>query len=151
LNAKLLSLYFKGDCAPILPQTVEELMQQLEHYDVGLSGGFLPAVKTDEDAAIVADLFGSPILINVTNVDGIYNKDPRKYSDASKFSKLTYNEFYEIVNPLSLDAGSNAPFTLIAAKICERTNIRIIICSKEISKIEAAINGLNAGTTIQNP
>ena len=151
LNAKLLSLYFKGNCAPILPQTVEELMQQLEHYDVGLSGGFLPAVKTDEDAAIVADLFGSPILINVTNVDGIYNKDPRKYSDAKKFSKLTYNEFYEIVNPLSLDAGSNAPFTLIAAKICERTNMRIIICSKEISKIETAINGLNAGTTIQNP
>ncbi len=151
LNAKLLSFYFKGNCAPILPQTIEELIQQLENNDIGLSGGFLPAVKTDEDAAIVADLFGSPILINVTNVDGIYNKDPRTYPDAEKFSTLTYKEFYEIINPLSLDAGSNAPFTLIAAKICERTNMRIIICPKDISKIEAAINGKNAGTTIQNP
>jgi uridylate kinase len=150
LNAKLLSLYFKGHCAPILPQTVEELMQQLDQYNVGLSGGFLPAVKTDEDAAIVADLFGSHILINVTNVDGIYNKDPRKYSDAEKYTKLTYNEFYQIINHLSLDAGSNAPFTLIAAKICERSNMRIIICPKDIDKIEAAINGLNAGTIIQN-
>jgi len=151
LNAKLLSYYFKGHCNPILPQTVEDLMQQLEHYDVGLSGGFLPAVKTDEDAAVVADLFGSPILINVTNVDGIYNKDPRKYPDAEKFPNLTYKEFYEIVNPLSLDAGSNAPFTLIAAKICERSNMKIIICPKDIDKIQAAINGLNVGTTIQNP
>jgi len=151
LNAKLLSYYFKGHCNPILPQTVEDLMQQLEHYDVGLSGGFLPAVKTDEDAAVVADLFGSPILINVTNVDGIYNKDPRKYPDAEKFPNLTYKEFYEIINPLSLDAGSNAPFTLIAAKICERSNMKIIICPKDIDKIQAAINGLNVGTTIQNP
>jgi uridylate kinase len=130
---------------------VEDLMQQLAHYDVGLSGGFLPAVKTDEDAAVVADLFGSPILINVTNVDGIYNKDPRIHSDAEKLPKLTYKEFYEIINPLSLDAGSNAPFTLIAAKICERSNMRIIICPKDIDKIEAAINGLNSGTIIQNP
>ena len=151
LNAKLLSFYFKGLCAPILPQTVDELIQQLEHNDVGLSGGFLPAVKTDEDAAIVADLFGSPILINITNVDGIYNKDPSLHPDAEKFSNLTYKEFYEIINPLSLDAGSNAPFTLIAAKICERTNMRIIICPKDIKKIEEAINGKNAGTTIQNP
>jgi len=150
LNAKLLSYYFKGYCAPILPKTVEELIEQLEIYDVGLSGGFLPAVKTDEDAAIVADLFGSPILINVTNVDGIYDKDPQTHSDAEKFSTLTYKEFYEIINPLSLDAGSNAPFTLIAAKICERSNMRIIICPKDLDKIQQAIEGINVGTVIQN-
>ncbi len=150
LNAKLLSYYFKEHSAPVLPNTVEELMQQFQHYDIGLSGGFLPAVKTDEDAAIVADLFGSPILINITNVDGIYDKDPRKHSDAKKYDNLTYNEFYEIVSPLSLGAGSNAPFTLIAAKICERSNIRIIICPKDIAKIKDAIEGKNVGTVIQN-
>ena len=151
LNAKLLSYYFKEYSAPVLPNTVEELMQQLRQYDVGLSGGFLPAVKTDEDAAIVADLFGSPILINVTNVDGIYDKDPRKHSDAKKFDSLTYREFYEVVSPLSLGAGSNAPFTLIAAKICERSNIRIIICPKDVDKVKQAIKGKNVGTIIQNP
>ena len=119
LNAKLLSYYFKDYSAPVLPNSVEELMQQFQQYDIGLSGGFLPAVKTDEDAAIVADLFGSPILINITNVDGIYDKDPREYPDAKKYTNLTYKEFYEIVSPISLGAGSNAPFTLIAAKICE--------------------------------
>jgi uridylate kinase len=151
LNAKLLSYYFKEYSAPVLPNTVEELMQQLRQYDVGLSGGFLPAVKTDEDAAIVADLFGSPILINVTNVDGIYDKDPRKHSDAKKYDALTYREFYEVVSPLSLGAGSNAPFTLIAAKICERSNIRIIICPKDVDKVKQAIEGKNVGTIIQNP
>jgi uridylate kinase len=151
LNAKLLSYYFKDYSAPVLPDSVEELMQQFKQYDIGLSGGFLPAVKTDEDAAIVADLFGSPILINITNVDGIYDKDPRKYPEAKKYTSLTYNEFYEIVSPISLDAGSNAPFTLIAAKICERSNIRIIICPKDIMKIKKAIEGENVGTVIQNP
>ena len=89
-------------------------------------------------------------LINVTNVDGIYDRDPNKHPDAKKYDHLSYQEFYKVVSPLSLGAGSNAPFTLIAAKICERTNIRIIICSKNIPKIEQAINGKNIGTIIQN-
>lgn len=150
LNAQLLTYYFKGFCSPILPTSVKNLTEQLQEHDIGISGGFLPAIKTDEDAAILADLFGSPILINVTNVDGIYDKDPRQYSDAKKFEELTYTQFYEIVSPLSLGAGSNAPFTLIAARICERTNMRIIISSKNVGKIRDAIEGKNVGTVIQN-
>jgi uridylate kinase len=128
-----------------------ELSEQLQTYDVGLAGGFLPAVKTDEDAAVLADLVGSTVLINVTNVDGIYDKDPQEFSNAKKYDTLTYREFYEIVSPLSLGAGSNAPFTLIAAKICERTNIRIVVCPKDTEKIRDAIQGKNVGTVIQNP
>lgn len=151
LNAQLLTFYFKGFCSPILPHTVKDLTEQLQEYDIGISGGFLPAVKTDEDAAILADLYGSPILINVTNVDGIYDNDPQQYPDAKKYDRLTYNEFYKIISPLSLDAGSNAPFTFIAAKISERSNIRIIICDNDVMKIQNAIKGKNVGTTIQNP
>lgn len=150
LNARLLSYYFKGYCSVILPGTVNELAEQLQTYDVGLAGGFLPAVKTDEDAAVLADLVGSTVLINVTNVDGIYDKDPREFTDAQKYGTLTYKEFYEIVSPLSLGAGSNAPFTLIAAKICERSNIRIVVCPKDPEKIRQAIQGKNVGTVIQN-
>lgn len=150
LNAQLLTYYFKGYCSPILPSTVKDLTKQMQTYDIGLSGGFLPAVKTDEDAAILADLYGSPILINVTNVDGIYDKDPQKHSDAKKYEKLSYKQFYEVVSPLSLGAGSNAPFTLIAAKICQRSNMKIIICPKEVKKIQDAIKGQNVGSIIQN-
>ncbi len=151
LNAQLLAYYFKGFCSPILPSSVKNLTEQLQNNTIGISGGFLPAIKTDEDAAILADLFGSPILINVTNVDGIYDRDPRKYSNAQKYNELTYKQFYEIISHLSLDAGSNAPFTLIAAKICERTNIRIIITDANQAKIKKAIQGINVGTVIQNP
>ncbi len=150
LNAQLLTYYFKGYCSPVLPTTVKKLTEHLQVHDIGVSGGFLTAIKTDEDAAILADLYGSPILVNVTNVDGIYDKDPKQYSDAKKYDKLTYYQFYEIVSPLSLDAGSNAPFTLIAAKICERTNMRIIVCPKDVAKIRDAIQGKNVGTVIQN-
>ncbi len=150
LNAQLLTYYFKGYCSPILPSTVKNLTEQMQTYDIGLSGGFLPAVKTDEDAAVLADLYGSPILINVTNVDGIYDKDPQKHSDAKKYEKLSYKQFYEVVSPLSLGAGSNAPFTFIAAKICQRSNMKIIICSKEVKKIQDAIKGQNVGSIIQN-
>lgn len=150
LNAQLLTYYFKDNSSPVLPTTIEDLRTQMMTYDIGLSGGFLPAVKTDEDAAILADLFASPILINVTNVDGVYDKDPSKFDNAEFFPKLTYREFYEIISPVSIGAGSNAPFTLIAAKICERSNIKIVICPKDLEKLSDAMDGLDVGTVIKN-
>ena len=73
------------------------------------------------------------------------------HESIQKYNELTYKQFYEIISPLSLDAGSNAPFTLIAAKICERTNIRVIITDANAAKIKKAIQGINVGTVIQNP
>ena len=150
LNAQLLTYYFKENSSPVLPTTIEDLRTQMMTYNIGLSGGFLPAVKTDEDAAILADLFASPILINVTNVDGVYDKDPSKFDHAEFFPKLTYQDFYKIISPVSIGAGSNAPFTLIAAKICERSNIKIVICPKNLEKLSDAMDGSDVGTVIKN-
>ncbi len=139
LNSRLLANYLHGYCSQVLPRHFENLIEQLERNKVAVCGGYLPALKTDEDAAIIADYFNAKSIINITNVDAVYDRDPQKYPNAKKFSKLKYTEFFDLFRREDIGAGANAPFTLIATKIAERVSIPIVIVSKDLKKIKKAI------------
>ena len=51
-----------------------------------------PYFTTDTTAALRANEIQADVIIKATKVDGIYDKDPKKYSDAIKFEKLSYIE-----------------------------------------------------------
>jgi uridylate kinase len=51
-----------------------------------------PYFTTDTAAAMRASEINADALLKATKVDGIYSKDPLKYSDAIKFSSLSYSE-----------------------------------------------------------
>lgn len=51
-----------------------------------------PYFTTDSAAALRALEIQADILMKATKVDGIYNKDPLKYSDAIKYEKVSYSE-----------------------------------------------------------
>ncbi|MEO0157028.1 MAG: UMP kinase [candidate division WOR-3 bacterium] len=149
LNAQLLSYYLAGLCPTInYPKTFNEIVNELTLYPVVCSGGLVPGIKTDEDAAIFTDYFHASWLINVTNVDGVYDKDPNIYPDARKYAKLTYGEFYKLLGDTSFNAGIHAPFTLMAAHIAERDRAKIVVVSKDLVSIKRAIKGEAVGTVI---
>lgn len=49
-----------------------------------------PFFSTDTAAALRAAEVGADVLLKATNVDGIYDKDPKKYTDAKKLTQLSY-------------------------------------------------------------
>lgn len=51
-----------------------------------------PYFTTDSAASLRALEIRAEILLKATKVDGIYNKDPKKYPDAKKFDRITYND-----------------------------------------------------------
>ena len=51
--------------------------------------------STDTAASMKAILVGADVIIKLTNVDGVYDKDPNKYEDAKLYTKLTYDEVLE--------------------------------------------------------
>ncbi len=51
-----------------------------------------PYFTTDTAAALRASEIQANILLKATKVDGIYNKDPVKHSDAVKYPTLTYSQ-----------------------------------------------------------
>ncbi|MED7788376.1 UMP kinase [Francisella sp. 19X1-34] len=51
-----------------------------------------PFVTTDTTASLRAVEIGADALLKATTVDGVYDKDPNKYSDAKRFEKITFSE-----------------------------------------------------------
>ena len=51
-----------------------------------------PYFTTDTAAALRAKEIGSEVIIKATKVDGVYDRDPRKFTDAVFYSQLTYLE-----------------------------------------------------------
>ena len=51
-----------------------------------------PFFTTDSGAALRAIEIGADLLLKATKVDGVYDKDPKKHADATRFERLTYEE-----------------------------------------------------------
>lgn len=50
-----------------------------------------PFFSTDTGAALRAKDIDANVIVKLTNVDGVYDKDPNKYSDAIKYDKVSYD------------------------------------------------------------
>jgi uridylate kinase len=51
-----------------------------------------PFFTTDSGAALRAIEIGADLLLKATKVDGVYDKDPKKYPDAKRYERLSYDE-----------------------------------------------------------
>ena len=67
-----------------------------------------PFFTTDSGAALRAIEIGADLLLKATKVDGIYNKDPKKYPDAMRYDTLTYDQ---VINN-GLEVMDTAAFAL---------------------------------------
>ena len=51
-----------------------------------------PFFTTDSGAALRAIEIGADLLLKATKVDGVYDRDPKKHPDATRYERLTYEE-----------------------------------------------------------
>ena len=52
-----------------------------------------PYFSTDTASALRAAELSCDVIYKATQVDGIYNKDPKKFKDAKKYEKITYKKY----------------------------------------------------------
>jgi len=72
----------------------------------------MPHLTTDTLAAIRAVEISADLLVKLTKVDGVYDKDPIKYVDACKYDVLTFDEAVQ----KSLGVMDWAAFALLREK-----------------------------------
>ena len=99
-----------------------------------------PFFTTDSAAALRANELGSEILLKGTKVDGVYDKDPVKNSDAKRYDNLTYNKV--IRDDLRV-------MDMTAITLCNENNIPIRVFNiKSPGDLYDIIMGSKIGTTI---
>jgi uridylate kinase len=151
LNAKLLIVALNNLSAqsayPYPPHTLEEAVKALSTGKVVVAGGFQPGQSTNAVAALLAERLSASLLVNATDVEGVYNRDPKRYSDAKLLREVSVAELRRILEG-EIYAGTYELMDPLALKIIERSKIptRVIRCSVET--IREALKGRDIGTLI---
>lgn len=116
----------------------------LRHLDKGrvvicAAGTGNPYFTTDTTAALRGMELKCDAIIKATKVDGIYDKDPSKYSDAVKFDTISYDETLA----KRLGVMDSTAFALV-----RDNNVPIIVCRMFGGDICRAIMGEKVGTVV---
>ncbi len=149
LNAMLFIPFLK-DMAPstVSPDFLHARREYL-NGKIPVLGGTHPGHSTDAVSAMFAEFMKAELLINVTDVDGIFDKDPKKYSDAKFIRKMSFDELLEISKGFDIVAGSNWILDPLCAKIIARSQMKTMIINGKCAKnLKKAIKGERVGTTI---
>ena len=117
--------------------------------NIVLASGWLPGWSTDYDAILLAKNLSVKEVINMSNVDYVYDKDPRKYNDAKKIERMKWHDFRK-TSGSKWKAGMNIPFDPIAAKEAEKSKIKVIIIGKNLNNLKNLLNDKKfKGTVIE--
>ena len=99
-----------------------------------------PFFSTDSAASLRAAELKADIILKATMVDGIYDKDPKKFPDAVKYEVITHHDI--LVKRLQVMDSA-------AAAICTENNIPIIVFNLDNpDNIYDAVMGKSVGTLV---
>ncbi len=156
MNALAIGDAFKQLGQDVRVQTGVEMRQIAEYYvkDRALKhlsnkrvvvfgcGTGSPFFSTDTAAALRAAEIGADALIKATNVDGIYDSDPKKNKDAKKMTEISYLDV--------LNKKLNVMDTT-ATSLCMDNDIPIIVFDiNKKGNLKRVIEGEDIGTVVKN-
>jgi uridylate kinase len=99
-----------------------------------------PFFTTDTAASLRAVEIGAHVILKATNVDGVYDADPKHHAGATRFRELSYIEF--INRHLKVMDST-------AISLCMDNNLPIIVFDLNTrGNIKRAVNGEPIGTIV---
>lgn len=127
----------------ILSHSEEELKRMYKEGTVITFSGGTGHIgcSTDTAASMKAILVGADAIIKLTNVDGVYDKDPNKYPDAKMYTKLTHQEV--------LDNPEIKVMDLACILDCQKENKDILVINfSDQENLLKVLRGEKIGTVI---
>jgi uridylate kinase len=98
-----------------------------------------PYFTTDTTASLRAMEVGAEVILKATKVDGIYDADPFKRSDANKFEELTYievlNRELKVMDSTAISLCMDNQLPIIVFNIMEKGNIKRVVSGEPIGTL----------------
>ncbi len=106
-----------------------------------IAAGWKPGWSTDYVAVRLARKFGAKTVVNLTNTDGVYDRDPSLHEDARRLDKIDWKSFRKLVGS-RWEPGANAPFDPIASRLAANWKMTVVVMQgKNLKQVEAALSG----------
>lgn len=140
LNGHLMRTVLRDVAHPVM---IKDPTCELKKWKqpVLVAAGWKPGWSTDYVATRLAKRMKAKILINLSNVDYVYDKDPNKHADAQKISAITWKDFRKIVGD-TWDPGMNVPFDPVASRLAHQSGIHVaMVNGQNLKNIDGLLSG----------
>jgi uridylate kinase len=126
LNAQLIRTIFQDIAHPYILKHYEIIRKVEESVVVG--SGWKPGWSTDFCAIMTCQDYNVKTIVNLSNVNQIYDKDPNKCNDAKPIDEMSWKHLRKLTGD-RWTPGMHAPFDPIAAKKAESLGVEAVIVS----------------------
>ena len=146
INAQFLAMLL-SNTNKMIPKTTDDAVKCSE--DVVVMGGTTPGHSTDLVGVELAIKAGAVRYIVATNVDGVFDKDPNKYSDAKKLAVVSVDDLLTSHGDSWESAGKNMVIDGPALRAIKEGALNsFVVNGLRLSELEKAIAGADFDGTI---
>ena len=123
LNAELVRVLFKDYAHEVVIWDMEQKLTTKKNLIIG--AGYQPGYTTDHDTTLLAKKFKADLIVNLSNVDYVYDKDPHQHKDAKKIESISWEEFRKLTGDFK--PGMHAPFDPVASRYAQNEGMKVAI------------------------
>ena len=104
-----------------------------------VAAGLKPGRSTDYQTVLFALAYNIKTIINISNIDYVYDKDPKKYKNAKKIEQISWTDFRKLVGN-KWQPGLNTPFDPVASRMAQKHHLTVIMTAATVSNIEKILD-----------
>lgn len=139
LNAHLLRTLFRDQAQHAVVKN--PMRRAAWNQPVLIAAGWKPGRSTDDIAVRLAKKHGAARVVNLTNVDAVYDRDPRADSGAKAYRRMTWPQYRALVGS-AWSPGANAPFDPVASRLAAKWRLEAVIAhGKNLKNLKAILDG----------
>lgn len=151
MNAMFLMQMFGKEANDTLPSSMQNVKDNLSKNKVVICGAlrFESHSTSDGTAAKLANYLKTPF-INMTNVSGLYNKDPTKHKNARFIPFISWRDFEKMARKLKFKPGQNFVLDQNASSIIRKHKIPAYLLGSDLENLSRLLEGKKfKGTVIE--
>ncbi len=135
MNARFMNYFFNINPEQGIPHTIKVLKRYIKKQDVVFCGAleYRPNQTSDSTAAGIAKKFRATF-VNLSNVAGLYDKNPQKNKDAKLIPKISCNDFCKMANKEKFKPGQHFILDQTASKIIQKNKIKTYLLGKNLKE-----------------
>ncbi|MBP7992452.1 MAG: UMP kinase, partial [Candidatus Magasanikbacteria bacterium] len=107
-----------------------------------VAGGEKPGASSDIDAVDLAKAYGATEMINLSNIEYVFDKDPNKFKNAKKIEDINWKDFRKNIVGYKWEPGKNVPFDPTASGRAEKYKMTVsILNGTNLAEVAKALQG----------
>jgi len=151
LNARFMAYFFGKDANKGIPHNIKDVLNMLKRDDIVFCGAlrYAPNQTSDSVAAKIAKHLNT-FFINLTNVPGLYTKNPKEFKDARFIPEISWHDFYKRANAIKYKPGQHFVLDQNASEIIMNNKITTYILGDNLKHLDNLLSGKKfTGTKIE--